>query len=216
VPSMRDIPALADREELETTHMDARTPLQPAVVTPKQGLSIKPFGLDMDVLLTTEATGGATSVIVAWHKPGEGPPDHVHFKQEEFLFIIEGFYEVTVGDETATAGPGSIVFIPRNVVHRFKNVGDITGRMLGCSLPGGQDHYLKAISELAAGGDFTSEKVMEISKTFDTHFFWSVRSHKRPQNAGVVYPAATALRYFLPQILALRHLDTAMPLSLDL
>ena len=84
--------------------MDARTPLQPAVVTPKQGLSIKPFGLDMDVLLTTEATGGATSVIVAWHKPGEGPPDHVHFKQEEFLFIIEGLYEVTVGDATANAG----------------------------------------------------------------------------------------------------------------
>ena len=42
--------------------MDARTLLQPAVVTPKQALSIKPFGLEMDVLLTTEATGGATSV----------------------------------------------------------------------------------------------------------------------------------------------------------
>ena len=150
--------------------MDAPTPLPPAIVTPKQGLSIKPFGLDMDVLLTTEATGGATSVIVAWHKPGEGPPDQVHLKQEEFLFIIEGFYEVTIGDETSTAGPGSIVFIPCNVVHRFKNVGDITGRMLGWSLPGGQDHYLKAISELAAGGSFTSEKVMEISRTFDTHF----------------------------------------------
>src|SRR5262245_13211803 len=106
--------------------MDARTPLQPAVVTPKQALSIKPFGLDMEVLLTTEATGGATSVIVAWHKPREGPPDHVHFKQEEILFIIEGLYEVTVGDETAKTGP---------------NVSGITGRMLGWSLPGGQDHY---------------------------------------------------------------------------
>src|SRR5262249_19777878 len=158
-PSMRNIPALAD----------ARSPPQPAIVTPKQAASIKPFGLDMDVLLTTEATGGATSVIVAWHKPGEGPPSHVHFKQEEILFIIEGLYEVTVGGETVQAGPGSIVFIPRNVVHRFKNVGSITGRMLGWSLPGGQDRYLKAISELAGGG-FTSEKVMEISKTFDTHF----------------------------------------------
>ena len=57
-------------------------------------------------------------------------------------------------------------FIPRDVVHRFKNVSGITGRMLGWSLPGGQDHYLKAISELAAGGGFTSEKVMEISRTF--------------------------------------------------
>ena len=108
---MRDIPALGDREELETPSTDARVRPQPVVVTPKQALSIKPFGLDMDVLLTTEATGGATSVIVAWHKPGEGPPDHVHFKQEEILFIIEGLYEVTVGDKNAKAGPGSIVFI---------------------------------------------------------------------------------------------------------
>ena len=45
---------------------------------------------------------------MAWHKPNEGPPAHVHFKQEEILFIIEGLYEVTVGNETAKAGPGSI------------------------------------------------------------------------------------------------------------
>src|SRR5262245_64919692 len=105
--------------------MNARTPLQPAVVTPKQALSIKPFGLDMAVLLTTEATGGATSVIVAWHKPGEGPPDHVHFKQEEILFIIEGLYEVTVGDATAKKGPGGIGLIQRDVVDGFLKVGGV-------------------------------------------------------------------------------------------
>ena len=151
--------------------MDAKnTVLRAIIVTPEQALPIKPFGLDAKVLLTTEATGGAISVILAWHKPGEGPPDHVHFKQEEMFFIVEGSYELTVGDQTSTVGPGTVAFIPRNVVHRFKNVGGITGRMLGWSLPGGQDHYLKAISELAAGGGFTNEKVIEISKTFDTHF----------------------------------------------
>jgi quercetin dioxygenase-like cupin family protein len=45
-----------------------------------------------------------------------------------------------------------MVFIPRNVVHRFKNIGDTTARMLDSSLPGGQDHYFKTISELAADG----------------------------------------------------------------
>jgi len=150
--------------------MDARTPLQPAIVTPKQALSIKPFGLEVRVLLSTEATGGAISAIMAWHKPGEGPPDHVHFSQEEMFFIVEGTYELTVGGETSTVGPGTIVFIPRNVVHRFRNVGDATACMLDWSLPGGQDHYFKAISDLAAGGGFTGEKVMEISKKFDTNF----------------------------------------------
>src|SRR6516164_7370966 len=150
--------------------MDAPTPLQPAIVTPKQALSIKPFGLEMRVLLSTEATGGAISVIMARHKPGEGPPDHVHFSQEEMFFIVEGTYELTIGGETSTVGPGTIVFIPRNVVHRFKNIGDATACMLDWSLPGGQDRYFKAVSELAVSSGFTGEKVMEISKKFDTNF----------------------------------------------
>ena len=151
--------------------MDPTTaPLQATIVTREQALPIKPFGLDMRVLLATEATGGAISVIMAWHEPGEGPPDHVHFSQEEMFFIIEGTYELTAGQRTSTIGPGTIVFIPRNVVHRFKNVGDTTACMLDWSLPGGQDHYFKAVSELGAGGAFASEKMREISKRFDTNF----------------------------------------------
>jgi quercetin dioxygenase-like cupin family protein len=149
----------------------ARTsPLQATIVKPEQALSIKPFGLDIKVLLSTEATGGAVSVLMGWHKPGEGPPDHVHFSQEEIFFIVEGTYELTVNSDTSTVGPGTVVFIPRDVVHRFKNVGDTTACMLDWTLPGGQDHYFKAISDLAASDGFTGEKAMEISKKFDTNF----------------------------------------------
>ena len=151
--------------------MDARrSVLQATIVRPEQALPIKAFGLDLKILLTTEATGGAISVLIGWHKPGEGPPDHVHFNQEEMFFIVEGTYEQTVGSKTSTVGPGTLVFIPRNVVHRFKNIGDTTARMLDWSLPGGQDHYFTATSELDAGGGFTGEEVMEISKKFDTNF----------------------------------------------
>ena len=148
----------------------APSPLQATVISLEQALPIKAFGIDMAVLLTTEATGGAISVLMAWHKPGEGPPDHVHFNQEEVFFVLEGSYELTVGGETKRVGPGTIVFIPRNVVHSFKNVGDTTACMLDWSLPGGQDHYFKTISELAAGDGFSGERVMEISKEFDTNF----------------------------------------------
>src|SRR4029077_2394818 len=107
------------------------------------------FGLDLKVLLTTEATGGGISVLMGGHKPGEGPSDHGPFSQEEMFFIVEGTYELTVGDQTTTAGPGTIVFIPRNVVHRFKNVGETTARMLDWSLPGGQAPYSQALSQHA-------------------------------------------------------------------
>ena len=143
---------------------------QAIIVNSEAAQRIKPFGLDMRVLLTTEATGGGISVIMAWHKPGEGPPDHVHFSQEEMFFIVEGTYELTVGGQTSTVGPGALVFITRNVMHRFKNVGHATACMLDWSLPGGQDRYFTAVSELAAGGGFTSESVIELSKKFDTNF----------------------------------------------
>ncbi|MEA2801254.1 MAG: hypothetical protein QOE49_1349 [Rhodospirillaceae bacterium] len=151
--------------------MDSGTePLRAAIVRPEHVPTIKPFGIDVKVLLSTEATGGALSVLLGWHKPGEGPPDHVHYGQEEIFFIVDGTYELTIGGQTSTVGPGTIVFLPRNTVHRFRNVGEKTASMLDWSLPGGQDHYFRAISELAAGGGFTGEKAMDISKKFDTNF----------------------------------------------
>lgn len=84
--------------------MSATTaPLQARIVKPEEASPLKVFGLDLKVLLTTEATGGAVSVLMGWHKPGEGPSDHVHFSQEEMFFIVEGTYELTVGDQTTTA-----------------------------------------------------------------------------------------------------------------
>src|SRR5262245_9243291 len=111
--------------------MDSRSsPLQAAIKTPEEALPSKPFGIDMKVLLATECTGGSDSIIMILHEPGEVQPDHVHFNQEEILFIIEGEYALTIGGQTATAGPGTLVFIPRNVLHRFRNVGDTTGCIL--------------------------------------------------------------------------------------
>jgi quercetin dioxygenase-like cupin family protein len=139
------------------------------IVTPEEATPIKPFGLDMQVLLSSEATGGTISVIMACHKPGEGPPDHLHHTQEECFYIVEGTYELTAGAATRTLGPGTIVYLPRGVVHRFKNVGETTARVLDWSVPGGQDRYFTEISNLAGPG-FSGEKVAEISKKHDTNF----------------------------------------------
>jgi len=152
-------------------HMNVRrSPRQATVVTPEQSMPLKIFGMDANVLLTTEATGGAVSVVLGHLAPGDGPPDHVHFKQDEMFYVLEGTVELTAADQTAIAGPGSIVFVPRTVVHQFRNAGTSTARMLECSLPGGLDRYFKAISDLAARDGFTREQAMQIGKQFDTRF----------------------------------------------
>jgi quercetin dioxygenase-like cupin family protein len=144
--------------------------LQPIVVTPEEGEAIRPFGLDMRVLLTTEQTGGALAAVYARHEPGEGPIDHVHSSQEEYFLVVEGQYEITVGSVTRIVGPGTLCFIPRGVVHAFKNAGEAAASMVDWSMPGGQDKYFRMIHKLGEGGGFDAAKIVELSRQHDTEF----------------------------------------------
>jgi mannose-6-phosphate isomerase-like protein (cupin superfamily) len=151
--------------------MDSKTPsLRPAVVSLDQAQALVAFGLHMRVLLSTESAGGLTSIVIKWHEPGEGAPDHVHFSQEEVFFIIEGTYEVTVNGGTSIIGPNSLVFLPRNTVHRFKNIGSAKACMLEWTMPGGQDRYYKEISSLTGNRGFVGEQVLAVSRKHDTFF----------------------------------------------
>lgn len=142
----------------------------PRIVTPEQGEGIKPFGLDMRIVLTSEETNGAFAAIMATLKPGEGPPPHFHRDRDEYVYVVEGTWDVQVGEAKSRVGAGTLMFIPANTVHAFKNVGRKPGKMLDWSLPGGQENYFRTIHQLAAGGGFSAEKVHAISKEFDTEF----------------------------------------------
>jgi quercetin dioxygenase-like cupin family protein len=148
--------------------------LKPCVVSEVTADSVRPFGLEMKVLLTTENTGGAFSAVVCTHQPGEGPPPHFHTEQDEYFYVLEGAYEMTVDGKTSLAGPGTMVFLPRGTVHSFKTVSAEAGRMLDWSLPGGQDRYFREIDELGKGGagfdDAMLKKVAAANERHDTHF----------------------------------------------
>ena len=126
--------------------------LKPRITTFEEAEEIRPFGTPAKIMLRTEETGGAFSALLVMHGPGEGPPPHSHAGQAEYFFVVEGTYEMTIGGETRTIGPGTMVFAPPNTVHTFKNIGDAPSKMLDWSLPGGQDHYFQEVDEMGKGG----------------------------------------------------------------
>jgi mannose-6-phosphate isomerase-like protein (cupin superfamily) len=77
------------------------------------------------VRITSRETGGAYCVCEMTTMPGDGVPLHVHDRDEEFYYILEGAYEIQAGDERFTAEAGSMVVIPRDVPHRVRNAGDV-------------------------------------------------------------------------------------------
>lgn len=81
-------------------------------------------------------TGGAFGLVEATFPEGFGPPLHVHRREDESFYVLEGRIRFRRGDEERWAGPGELVLGPRGVPHTFK-VGEGGARALVLVTPGG-------------------------------------------------------------------------------
>jgi quercetin dioxygenase-like cupin family protein len=81
---------------------------------------------------------------------------HSHDGYGETIYGLEGVLTWTIEDTSTEVGPGEAVFIPRGVVHRFDNRGDVDAKALAIATPGviGPDFFREAgaILDAAAGG----------------------------------------------------------------
>ena len=88
-----------------------------------------PGAITLMVLLSGKDTGGSQAVFEDIVEPGVGPGRHIHHQQDETFFFIDGRFDVEVGGVLHHMEPGDVAFVPRGVVHAFKNVGDTKGRV---------------------------------------------------------------------------------------
>ena len=95
----------------------------------------------MSLLASAETTGGALGLIEGVFPPGFSPPLHVHSHEDEPMYVIEGQVTFQVGDQRFEAGPGSFVFLPKDVPHTFVVEGDAPARILELTLPGGFERF---------------------------------------------------------------------------
>jgi quercetin dioxygenase-like cupin family protein len=100
-------------------------------------------------LVTGEETGGAYFAMEALVPPGGGPPPHIHTREDETFYVLEGEIEFLLGEETILAGPGDFVNVPRQTVHRFLNVGAETARLVLTFTPAGIDRWFAEILDAA-------------------------------------------------------------------
>ncbi len=82
--------------------------------------------------------------------PGGGPPPHIHHREDESFHILEGTLTIQVGGNTITASAGDFAFLPRGIVHSFKNTGDGCAKALVLTTPAGLENYFAEVFEPAA------------------------------------------------------------------
>ena len=80
--------------------------------------------------------------------PQGGPPPHMHTREDETFYVVEGKLEFVVGERTFSASAGSVVHGPRGLMHSFRNVGTTPSRMAVIITPAGGTGDVRPGSDL--------------------------------------------------------------------
>src|SRR5918998_6729911 len=106
-----------------------------------EGQSIWIVGDTHTLKAVGEDTNEAYMLLEVSVSPQAGPPPHIHHREDEFYYVLEGELEILNGDRTFMASAGAFVNIPGGNLHRFKNVGAAPARMLVFFTPAGMANF---------------------------------------------------------------------------
>ncbi len=135
--------------------------MKPYVVHAGEGVA----GFDAAVKASRTSTGGNLSVIES-HTKG-GTPWHVHTREDEYFYVLEGTIIVRCGDDVYTAGQGSFVSLPRGIPHAW-DVGDPgMAILLMMTVPAMLEEFLKEFHAAS-----TREDRDEVASGYGIQFFW--------------------------------------------
>src|SRR5579871_6165600 len=93
-------------------------------------------------------------------------PLHLHTREDEYSFVLEGRMGALLGEEVLVAGPGDLVFKPRNQWHTFWNAGETPARILELISPAGFEQFFAELVELGGGASADPARFGELCARF--------------------------------------------------
>ncbi len=111
-----------------------------------EGETINVMGELSRIALPAGSGTPSLSIIEITTQPGGGPPAlHTHPPMEAF-YVLEGEYEFATAGTPIRARAGSVVYVPSNVPHNYKNVGTAPGRILAIFTQPAAEHFLREMA----------------------------------------------------------------------
>jgi quercetin dioxygenase-like cupin family protein len=102
----------------------------------------------MTILVSAEETNGAFSLLKTLLRKGFGPPLHVHDREDESNYILEGEIMYQIGEQTIIGKAGDYVYLPKNIPHTFSLISETASTLLLIT-PGGFEEMFIACGRKA-------------------------------------------------------------------
>jgi quercetin dioxygenase-like cupin family protein len=99
-------------------------------------------------LMEPQLATAELDVVHVTSTPSDGPPPHRHSREDELFYIIDGRFELIFDDTHFLAEKGDALFLPRNSIHTYANVGASAGRMLAITKPGGFAKFVTTTGDI--------------------------------------------------------------------
>ena len=123
------------------------------VVAPDAGRPVVLGGTVVTLRIDGSATGNAYAAMNIALAPGAGAALHRHHYEAESFAVLSGVITFQLAEQRTSVGAGGLVFIPRGVLHAFRNAGAEPATALIIATPGGLEHYFAELGALLTLGD---------------------------------------------------------------
>ena len=114
---------------------------------PGEGRTIAVVGDVYRFLAVGEDTDGRYAMWEAVVPPGGGPPPHIHSREEESFYVLEGEITFQIGEERLVARPGTFANMPVGSLHSFKNETGQPAKMLISVAPAGLEEMFLEVGQ---------------------------------------------------------------------
>lgn len=138
------MPSLFDSTTMKSKHLH---PMIPTVYHPENANYRPCFGGQSDHFLSAAQTNGWLSAWYMLIPPDNGPPTHIHHREDEILIVMEGHFAFHTEGRWIEGGPGMAVYLPRERPHSFRNVGSTTGKICVLATPAGLESFFSQCEE---------------------------------------------------------------------
>lgn len=129
-------------------------------------------GLVLDFLavthkLTSRQTGGGYYLFESTFDPETGNRLHVHGREDEIGYVLEGALEVRLPTETRSLAAGGVARLPKGLPHAIRNPLKTPSRYLFIAVPGGLDLWFDAVADANRDGLLDDAMFRKLSLDFD-------------------------------------------------